>query len=98
MLKIKNFAIFKNDKATGNQPGYRMVGKDDKGNKYQLGVLWLKESNGQKYYSGVMKDEFTKDDGTKYDGFTIVKDADLENDDLNTIDYPQDDDVNDVDF
>jgi len=73
---IKSFAIFKNDNAEGNQPQYRMVGKpadapqDQKSNT--LASIWLKEKNGQKFYSGKMKDEFVKDDGTKYDGYVII--------------------------
>lgn len=72
MKPITQFAIFKNDNATGNQPQYRMVAKDEQGKSLTLASLWLKEHNGQKYYSGQMKEEFTKDDGTKYEGYVII--------------------------
>jgi hypothetical protein len=73
---INSFAIFKNDNAEGNQPQYIMVGKPadaPEGQKSNtLASLWLKEKNGQKFYSGKMKDEFVKNDGTKYDGYVII--------------------------
>lgn len=78
-MKITSFAIFKNDKATGSQPQYRMVGKpEDAGTEEKsadLAGLWVKEHNGSKYYSGKMKGEFTKDDGTVLDGYVIIKES-----------------------
>lgn len=99
---IRSFAIFKNTKATGNQPGYEMVGKDEQGNKIKLASIWLKDHQGTKYYSGQMKDEFVKDDGTKYDGYVIISQAeydrlknpeakvrnDVEEEDINVDDIP----------
>lgn len=77
---IKNFAIFKNEKATGMQPQYLMYGRPEnspEGTKNSIiGSLWLKQtSEGKNFYSGAMKEEFTKDDGTKYDGFMIISEA-----------------------
>lgn len=73
---ITSFAIFRNDKATGNQPQYRMVGKDDNAPKEEkskdIASLWLKEYNGNKYYSGKMKDDFKKDTGEVVDGYVII--------------------------
>lgn len=76
MSKITSFAIFKNNEAEGNKPQYRMVGKPEDANKEEKSVelagLWVKEHNGNKYYSGKMKSEFTKDDGTKLNGYVII--------------------------
>lgn len=72
---IKQFVIFKNDKATGNQPQYDMLGKDEQGNKFRLASIWLKDHNGKKYYSGQMKDEYTNSEGKTYDGFVIISQA-----------------------
>lgn len=73
---IHSFAIFKNDKATGNQPQYRMVGKPDNAGKdvksVDLAGLWLKEYNGNKYYSGKLNSEFKKEDGSVKPGYVII--------------------------
>ena len=69
---IKNFAIFKNLKAVHPQPGYNMVGKDEAGNKLNLAAVWVKDYKDTKYYSGQMKEEFIKEDGTKIEGYVII--------------------------
>lgn len=78
MKPITNFVIFKNDNATGNQPQYQMKTKTEDGKTLILASLWLKENEKGKYYSGQMKDEYTKDDGTKYDGYVIITKAEYE--------------------
>lgn len=81
-MKITSFAIFKNDNATGSQPQYRMIGKPDGADKEEKSVdlagLWIKEHNGNKYYSGKMKGAFTKDDGTKLEGYVIITEREYE--------------------
>ena len=77
MTAIKRFVIFKNFDAVDPQPGYRMVAKDEAGKELKLGSVWIKEHTGKegkvtKYYSGQMKDEFVKEDGSKFEGYVII--------------------------
>lgn len=75
-MAIRTFAIFKNDNATGNQPQYRMVGKDENAPKEEksadLAGLWIKEYQGKKFYSGKLNQEFKKDDGSVKPGYIII--------------------------
>ena len=102
MKNITNFAIFKNKNATGNQPQYSMVGKPngEEGKGKTIASLWVKKTqNGVPYYSGQMKETFTKDDGTKYDGYVIVKEEEyaelkaLQNTAKTTHEQPQENDL-----
>lgn len=60
-MEIKNNsgAIFKNEKATGNQPSYR--GKVNVNGKEMEISLWVKESKtGSKYFSASFQEPYVK--------------------------------------
>jgi len=60
-MEIKNNsgAIFKNEKATGNQPSYR--GKVNVNGKEMEVSLWVKESKtGTKYFSASFQEPYVK--------------------------------------
>ncbi len=69
---IKQFTISKNKKAEGKQPQYFMKTKLDDGNTVQIASIWLRDSEQGKFFSGTMKNEYKKDDGTVYDGYVII--------------------------
>lgn len=73
MQPIKNFSIFKNEKKQDNHPDYKLSAKI--GDDYrEIGAGFIKDGNGNKYISVVLKKEFTKEDGTVLDGFVIITD------------------------
>lgn len=72
---IKQFTISKNEKAEGKQPQYLMKSKLEDGKTINIASLWLREAPGaigSKFFSGLMRNEFKKDDGTVYDGYVII--------------------------
>lgn len=70
---ITKFVITKNDKAEGRQPQYFMRGKEkEDGKNITLASIWLQDGPTGKFFSGTMKTEFKKEDGTVYDGYVII--------------------------
>ena len=71
-MPYTQIAVFKNKDATGKQPAYRLVSKDENDKSITIGSLWVKDYKGIEFQSGEMKKEFTKEDGTKYEGYVIL--------------------------